>query len=176
MAKEIFTMTTSIRLFLVFAGIAFGATGGVTSALAQGVSASPAAATSSADTTELRQRAAAFWAARVAGDADTQWKLLEPRGKGRMTPQEYAAAPTGGRYLAYQVEGATVNGLFATVKVKVLVQQMLPIQGPSRILPPQTVVVDDGWIQVGGTWYRQMDDGQKGAGEEKQPTADVKQP
>jgi len=169
-------MTRSKRLFLVCGLIAFGATGGVTGALAQGVTASPAAATSSSDTTELKERAAAFWAARIAGDAETQWKLLEPRGKGRLTPHEYAAAPTGGRYLAYQVEGATINGFFATVKVKVLVQQTIPIQGPNRNLPPQAVVVDDGWIRVGGIWYRQMDDGQKGASDEKQPAAEVKQP
>src|SRR5262245_11050264 len=116
-------MTRPIQ-FLVYGLMVFGAAVLATGAHAQGT---PASSTSAAapDTTELKQRAAAFWAARVAGDADTQWKLLEPRGKGRMSAQEYAAAPTGGRYLAYQVEGATVQGSFATVKVKVLIQQLL---------------------------------------------------
>ncbi len=169
-------MTKPMRLFLVSGLIAFVMTGSMSGALAQGVTASPTVAAPSADTTELKERAAAFWAARVAGDAETQWKLLEPRGKGRLTPQEYAAAPKGGRYLAYQVESATINGFFATVKVKVLVQQILPIQGPNRILPPQASVINDGWIRVAGTWYRQMDDGQKGASDEKQPAANSSQP
>jgi hypothetical protein len=124
---------------------------------------------SEADLTELKERAAAFWAARVAGDAESQWKLLEPRGRGRMTAQEYAQVPTGGRYLAYQVEGASAQGFFGTVKVKVLVQQILPVSGPSRPLAPQAVVVEDGWIRIGGIWYRRLDDGQKSAAEAKQP-------
>jgi hypothetical protein len=136
---------------------------------AQSGSSSSAPTSSEAEMTELKERAAAFWAARIAGDAETQWKLLEPRGKGRVTAQEYAQAPTGGRYLAYQVEGATAQGFFATVKVRVLVQQILPASGPSRPLAPQAVMVEDRWIRIGGTWYRTLDDGQKSAAEAKQP-------
>jgi len=124
---------------------------------------------SEAEITELKERAAAFWAARVAGDSETQWKLLEPRGRGRMSAQEYAQTPTGGRYLAYQVEGASVQGFFATVKVRIIVQQILPISGRSQSLAPQAVVVDDGWVRIGGIWYRRLDDGQKSATEPKQP-------
>ena len=49
---------------------------------------------------------AAFWAARVAGDPKAQWELLEPRGRGRMTPLEYVPGPGAMKYLAYQVETA----------------------------------------------------------------------
>lgn len=131
----------------------------VASAGGQGLAASAVQPGSEADVQALRERAAAFWAARVAGDAPGQWQLLEPRGKGRLTPQEYGSDMGGGRYLAYQVEGATVDGYFATVKVRVLVQQILPPSNMKRVIPPQATVVDDGWIRVRGVWYRRLDAG-----------------
>ena len=105
----------------------------------------------------LRERAAAYWAARMEGDDKTQWELLEPRGQGRLTPQEYAAERRGVRYLGYQIEEAIIEGYFAIVKVRVLFQPILPSLASVRA---QTVVLDDQWIRVGGTWYRQMDDRQ----------------
>jgi hypothetical protein len=139
--------------------VLLGVVGWAGSVRGQSSPASAAQPGSEADVQMLRERAAAFWAARVAGDAQGQWQLLEPRGKGRLTAQEYGADMGGGRYLAYQVEGATVNGLFATVKVKVLVQQVLPPSSMKRSIPPQATVVDDGWIRVGGVWYRRLDAG-----------------
>lgn len=105
----------------------------------------------------LRERAAAYWAARMAGDDKTQWDLLEPRGRGRITAQEYAAERKGIRYLGYQVEDATIDGYFAVVKVRLLFQ---PVLTRMVNVPTQTVLMDDQWIRVGGTWYRQMDDRQ----------------
>ena len=162
-------MTKLVRaLFLSFGLVA--SLSAVDISRAQSGSSSSAPAPSDAEMTELKERAAAFWAARVAGDAETQWKLLEPRGRGRMTAQEYAPTPTGGRYLAYQVEDASVKGLFAMVKVRVLVQQILPTSaGRSQRLAPHASVVEDGWIRIGGTWYRRLDDGQKSPAEAKQP-------
>src|SRR5262245_23091688 len=111
----------------------------------------PVAASPAPDTATLQERAAAFWAARVTGDVQAQWDLLEPRWRGRMTPLEYGAdQAVGGRYLAYQVEGATVKGSFAEVKVKLLVQQVLPPSAASRAVGPQAVVLDDGWIRIRG--------------------------
>ncbi|HXJ79481.1 MAG TPA: hypothetical protein VMS64_12480 [Candidatus Methylomirabilis sp.] len=118
-----------------------------------------APATPDADVEKLRERAAEFWAARIAGDANAQWQLLEPRGKGRSTAEEYGARPTGGRYLAYQVEDATVKGYFGTVKVRLIVQQILPSPG-SRNLPPQATTLEDGWIRIKGVWYRRWEAGQ----------------
>ena len=136
------------------------------------VSSTPASPTplgSEADIQTLRQRAAEFWAARVAGDPEAQWKLLEPRGKGRLTAREYGAEPGGGRYLAYQVEGATVNGIFATVKVRVLVQMILPPSSTIRAAPRQVSIVDDGWIRIGGVWYRRLDQAGNEAAQVKEP-------
>ena len=147
----------TVRILLLAGLVTLSLVGGVQGQSPSASSASPAA---QADVSALRERAAAFWAARVAGDADGQWQLLEPRGKGRMTAQQYAPVPTGGRYLAYQVEDVTINGHFATVKMRVLVQQIVPAtSGRSKLMPPQAVHLDDGWIQVGGVWYRRLDAG-----------------
>ena len=105
----------------------------------------------------LRERAAAYWAARVEGDDKTQWELLEPRGRGRMTPAEYASERKGVRYLGYKIEDATVEGYFATVKVRLLFQ---PVLQRLVSVPVLTVLMDDQWIKVAGTWYRQLDDRQ----------------
>jgi hypothetical protein len=113
---------------------------------------------SEAEVLALRERAAAFWAARVAGDFEAQWQFLEPRWKGRMTAAEYGSDLTGGRYLAYQVEGAAVKGFFATVKVRLLVQQVLPLSAAGRTrVSPQGTVVEDGWVRIGGVWFRRLD-------------------
>jgi hypothetical protein len=102
----------------------------------------------------LRERAATYWAARMSGDDQVQWELLEPRGRGRMTPQDYAAERKGVRYLGYQVEDAVINGYFAVVKIRVLFQ---PILQRMTSVPVQTVLLDDQWVRIGGTWYRQLD-------------------
>jgi hypothetical protein len=104
----------------------------------------------------LRERAAAFWAARMNDDDKVQWDLLEPRGKGRVTPQEYASEHKGVRYLGYKVEDAAIEGYFGTVRIRVLFQPIL-----ARLtVGAQTVVLEDRWIRVAGTWYRQLDDRQ----------------
>jgi hypothetical protein len=133
----------------VWGGVAWGAP-----AAAEGTSA-PGRAESQGEVQALRERAAAYWAARMTGDDKGQWDLLEPRGRGRMTPQEYAAERRGIRYLGYQVEDATIEGYFAIVKVRLLFQPIL-LRLPG--VAPQTVLMDDRWIRVGGGWYRQLDD------------------
>ena len=105
----------------------------------------------------LRERAAAFWAARMEDNEKGQWELLEPRGKGRVTPKEYASERKGVRYLGYKIEDATIEGYFATVKVRLLFQ---PVLQRMVSVPVQTVLLDDQWIRVAGTWYRQLDDRQ----------------
>ena len=105
----------------------------------------------------LRERAASYWAARMSEDDQAQWELLEPRGKGRMTAKEYAAGRHGVRYLGYQVEDAIIDGYFAVVKVRLLVQAMHP---RLAAIPPQPILIDDQWVRVGGSWYRQTDTSQ----------------
>src|SRR5215468_11471120 len=114
-------MMKSIRIRLVGCWVTLVVVGGIGSVAAQSPAPSAVPAATDSEVETLKERVAAFWAARVAGDAETQWRLLEPRGRGRMSAQEYAQTPTGGRYLAYQVEGASVQGFFATVKVRIIV-------------------------------------------------------
>jgi hypothetical protein len=149
-------MMNSARTVVATLCMLLGIVSWISNASAQAPSLASAGATSQAGDSALLERAAEFWAARVAGDSEKQWQFLEPRGKGRITASEYGAAPTGGRYLAYQVEDATVNGFFGTVKVRLLIQQFLP--GPGPALGPQVSVVDDGWIRVRGVWYRRFED------------------
>ena len=115
-------------------------------------------AVAASEVERLRERAAAFWAARVAGDPNAQWELLEPRGRGRFTPLEYVPGPGAMKYLAYQVEDATVSGYFADVSVRLLVQPILPAARKQKIGPSSTVV-QDRWVRIGGTWYRSLEQG-----------------
>jgi hypothetical protein len=111
---------------------------------------------STGDTDVVRERAAAFWAARVSGDYAKQWELLEPRARGRMTVQEYATPRNVVKYLAYQVEDAKVEGFFAKVRVRLVVQPTLPF-APQRRVAPSAAVVEDPWVKVQGTWYHATD-------------------
>ena len=149
--------------------VALGVVGCAASVPGPGVSASSAPMASEVEVLALRERAAAFWAARVAGDVETQWQLLEPRWKGRMTAAEYGSDLTGARYLGYQVEDATVDGFFATVKVRVLFQPILPPSAPSRVVAPIASVVADGWVRVGGLWYHSLEEGGGGLSQAPQP-------
>lgn len=130
---------------------------------AQTVPASPPGAVQAAaptgspeDLETLRERAAAFWAARIALDPVKQWELLEPRGRGRLAPAEYGGVPRAVKYLAYQVEDASVRGYFASVKVRLIVQPVLPT-APQKRVAPAAVVVNDTWVKIKGTWYRSLE-------------------
>ena len=136
--------------------VAFGA-GGCAGTAQKKTASTPAAVAPDGQVQTLRERTAMYWAARMTGDDKTQWDLLEPRGRGRMTPEEYASERRGVRYLGYQVEDAAITGYFAIVKVRVLFQPILPRMTNVAV---QTVLLDDQWIRVGGTWYRQIDDRQ----------------
>jgi hypothetical protein len=160
-----------MRVLIVSGVLVLAALTGAPGAMAQSSpAASPAAPAvspaarpaSSEDSERLRERAAAFWAARVAGDFNKQWELLEPRGRGRMTPAEYAIDRNAVKYLAYQVEDATVNGYFGTVSVRLLLQPMLPKPGGAP-LAPAAVVLPDKWVKIRGTWYHILDQEEAGA-------------
>jgi hypothetical protein len=131
--------------------------GGMGVALAQGTAPSPATATQPGpeETLALRQRAAEYWAARVARDYKTQWELSEPRLKGRITPEEYGAGRGAIQYLGYDVGEADIKGSFASVQVKVIARITLPKSKAKPVL--KTATVPDAWIKVEGIWYRRAD-------------------
>ncbi len=142
----------AVALWVAWAGIAW----------AQGASAPQTVAEARDDVQVLRERVAAFWAARAARDFRAQWEFLEPRVKGRVTADEYLAGRGGVQYLGYQVEGATVTGAFATVKVRVLAQPAAAALFAGRRVIPQTVLLGEPWIRVGGVWYRRLESDESG--------------
>src|SRR5437016_1127761 len=77
--------------------VAFGGAGCAATSRTE-VAAIPAAVAPDAQVQTLRERAAMYWAARMNEDDKAQWDLLEPRGRGRMTPQEYASERKGVQY------------------------------------------------------------------------------
>jgi hypothetical protein len=105
----------------------------------------------------LRQRVAAYWAARVAQDSATLWRLIEPRAQGRMTAEEYAAQGASVKFMGYRVEDATISGNFATVKVRLVGVADLPLMRGGAQTGPQASVIDDQWVRVRGAWYRVID-------------------
>jgi hypothetical protein len=114
------------------------------------------------ETLTLRQRAANYWAARVARDYKAQWELSEPRLKGRITPEEYAAGKGAIQYLGYEVGDAKIEGSFATVQVKVIARISLPRSQAKPVL--RTATVPDAWVKVEGVWYRRSDQPREGPG------------
>lgn len=132
---------------------------------AQPAPTAPMAAPAQDEMLRLRERTAAFWAARVARDFRAQWELLEPRVKGRVSAEEYASGRGALRYLGYEVGEATIDGAFATVKVRVIAQ-LPPIGGPGQRPMLHAGLVEDRWIKVDGIWYRNQD---QDRGEQQSP-------
>ena len=165
MSADVLGLRLDMRALVVSGLVALFAFAWVVSAAAQSspvapvpapsASTAPTPIASTADVENLRERAAAFWAARVAGDFTAQWELLEPRGRARMTATEYAAGRGAVKYLAYQVEDASANGYFANVKLRLLVQPILP--GVPRPVDPRAVLVEDNWVRIRGVWYRSLE-------------------
>ena len=143
-------------LILVAGGCAQSASKGSSASDAPAAARTVVSVAPEQDVETLRQRAAAFWAARVSGDVNGQWQVLEPRGKARMTPADYAGAPGAVKYIAYQVEDATVKGYFATVKVRLVIQPILLATRTSPVAPA-SVVVEDKWVRIQGIWYRMLE-------------------
>ncbi len=148
MTRKEWRCTTFARLLgLVLTVVAIGLDPGVSTA--QGTAPGPD------DTLALRQRAAEYWAARVARDYRAQWELSEPRLKGRITAEEYAAGRGAIQYLGYDVGDADIKGSFASVQVKVIARITLPGSQSKPVVKTQTV--PDAWIKVEGVWYRRAD-------------------
>src|SRR5262245_35734885 len=130
---------------------------GLGAVLAQGTAPTPAPVSQPGadETLTLRQRAAEYWAARVARAYKTQWELSEPRLKGRITSEEYGAGRGAIQYLGYDVGDADIKGSFASVQVKVVARITLPSSKAKPVL--KTATVPDHWIKVDGVWYRRAD-------------------
>jgi hypothetical protein len=164
-------MRSSVGTLLTTGLVLLGVVGWAAGVRGQVASASSAPLGSPADIQALRERAAAYWAARLAGDLRGQWELLEPRGSGRLTAEEYGAGRAV-RYLGYQIDDATVRGFFATVSVRVLFHPVLPSAALGKTAPtatPMASVIADTWVRIDGLWYHTLEDGESGPSQASRP-------
>lgn len=95
----------------------------------------------------LRERAEAFWAARVAGDVIKAYEYEKVKATGQVTLANYARK--GGLvYRKAEVRGVELGqGDVATVKV--YIEYLLPGMGQHLIKG----VIDDRWERIDGRWY-----------------------
>jgi len=97
---------------------------------------------------KLLPRAEEFWAARVAGDSITCYKLEEVSKTGKQPASIYVRKHGGLVYKSAEVTGTEVNGEDATVKVKL--SYIIPAFGSRNAFNTETV---DSWKLIDGEWY-----------------------
>lgn len=102
----------------------------------------------------LRARATRFWEARMKGDLATQYDLLEPEARQRVTLTGFVLARGSVEYQSYKIEEVEVSGDAGKVKAKTRFRLNLP--QVSRFGPwDQLAIVK--WVKVDGTWYFRYD-------------------
>ncbi len=109
----------------------------------------------------LKERAGAFWEAKVKQDYAAQHGFLEPKLRRTMSVTDYIKRQGPVQYLEAHVDGVKVEEArgFVTVRIRFqvkLVQQAAPIQ--------QETVVHEEWVRRGGEWYRGEGAGRHEAG------------
>ena len=96
----------------------------------------------------LLPRAEEFWAARVAGDSITCYKLEEVSKTGKQPASAYVRGHGGLIYKSAEVTETDVNGEDATVKVKL--SYIIPALGSRNTFNTETV---DRWKLIDDEWY-----------------------
>jgi hypothetical protein len=107
------------------------------------------------DIQALRERARAYWAARVAKDLKAQYEMLEPRARARVEAGTYGRERIV-EYVAAQVEDVNVAGSFGRVSVRMLVRVHHPLLG-QQAQQTRSSVGQDHWVRIRGTWYRSLE-------------------
>ncbi len=111
----------------------------------------------------LRARATQFWEARVKGDLATQYDLLEPAARERVTLTGYVWARNSVIFKSYEIQTVEVAGDEGLVSAKATFRMNVPQL--SRYGPwNQQVALK--WVIVDGLWYVRYD----------QQTTDAKPP
>jgi hypothetical protein len=98
----------------------------------------------------LRVRATQFWEARIKGDLVTQYGLLEPGARERMTLTGFVRSRGSIIFSAYEFEGIEVVGNQGRVKTKATFRMNTPQL--SRF-GPWTQPASTLWVREGGVWY-----------------------
>ena len=116
----------------------------------------------------LRARAAQFWEARVKGDLATQYDLLEPAARERVTLTGFYRSRSSVVFKSYKIQEVEVAGDEGLVKASTTFR--LNLKEVSRF-GPWTQVTVMRWVRVGGLWYvryDQQDVGQESGGGARQ--------
>jgi hypothetical protein len=96
----------------------------------------------------LLPRAETFWAARVAGDSITCYKLEEVSKTGKQPASVYVRKQGGLVYKSAEITETDINGNEAIVKVKL--SYIIPALGSRNAFNTETV---DSWKLIDGEWY-----------------------
>ena len=97
---------------------------------------------------KLLPRAEEFWAARVAGDSITCYKLEEVSKTGKQPVSAYVRSHGGLVYKSAEITETDINGEKAIVKVKL--SYVIPALGSRNAFNMETV---DSWKLIDGEWY-----------------------
>jgi hypothetical protein len=102
----------------------------------------------------LLSRAEIFWAARVAGDSITCYKLEEVSKMGKQPASVYVRKHGGLVYKSAEITDTDINGEEAIVKVKI--SYIIPALGSRNAFNTDTV---DSWKLIDGEWYHHQKNG-----------------
>jgi hypothetical protein len=104
----------------------------------------------------LRERAQAFWEARVKEDFASQYSYLEPKVRRQLSLADYIKQQGPVQYMAARVEGVQVDEARGLVTVRIRVHIRLPRLVELR---DQEKVFQEEWVRRGGEWYRLLPQG-----------------
>lgn len=99
----------------------------------------------------LKERAQAFWEAKVKEDYAAQYRFLEPKVRRKMSLTDYIKRQGPVQYLEAHVNGVQVEEARGLVTVRILFQLKLP---PKKTPVQQEKVFQEEWVRRGGEWYR----------------------
>jgi hypothetical protein len=101
----------------------------------------------------LRGRVTAYWDAQLHNDWPTIWSLIAPKDRWQLPPKD-AKREIAFRYLSYRIEGVTVNGEEAQVKVETEMQFLTPDLWRDKAVKR---IVEEPWVRIEGAWYRRYE-------------------
>jgi len=103
----------------------------------------------------LRERAQAYWTARVKDDMATAFAFEDPVRRSQLSLNDYVRAlGTGVKIVFAKVWEVKIDGDLADVEVEVEARYMVP--GWEKIRAGRRTLIDD-WQKIDGTWVHVLD-------------------
>ncbi|PWB80189.1 MAG: hypothetical protein C3F08_05010 [Candidatus Methylomirabilota bacterium] len=102
----------------------------------------------------LRERAAAYWEARVAGDLITAYQLHEPNFRKKVTLTAFAQGRGVSTVFDYEITAVRIEGDkgFVTTKVNYTITHPML----AKPVEPRWRDIEEQWRWVNGEWYRRF--------------------